>query len=951
MTINVNITRLIAVIFSFASTGCYNQNPLASSRLAVDEEKKNALKRDEATNSDAINEYDDDVPESIYPSPANTPILDNSIVPFDDPDHGITLKAHFGATDGGKNENSFELLNSRSNREGAIFFNQLGIHQRDHKNTLSIGVGHRFAHKKNTFGYNVFWDNEFNGINSQRAGMGVEYFNDYLHLSANGYTPLSGWHLSREGQHFKVRPASGYDVQAKAWLPDYPQLDGKLKFAQYLGDDISISNRQYRGKDPFEITVGVNYRPISMLSLGIEKSFMSRQPDETKFNISVKYMLGTPLSQQLAQHPEPIGNLKTLSQQFVERSNVMALSQQLVKQKGALTPQFVVEELPGQEADNVDDAVDLDRQGENDSLAQAVENANDNAAEPHETVLESYSSREPSSSEPALTDAIPNTHDISLAQQASDGPADMQSSSRSHESYQPAENAVAPRLEPPGSTIQLNPVDESAGGVDASVQPPSEHTQFDLGGDLSSELNQPSLTLVSSPAVSQNNVVSVATVDQASTSYDQASIYNQSFTQTDNSQDVAGSSFVQPTPSISGDRPVDNAEGNRTMNLASAGGADIQSIPSHDTANNIDSVPVEPITLNSFSGNIVEEEPYSSISVPISATYDDSIVSGSREKNSIDFFRYSEIPTENVAAHSELFTTEVTNRPSPPSPPTPPTPPTPSLLSHASSQSSVSTSDSTGSVINTINLTNFNHKKVMEKSDERHEISPSEINNARKNLKPPSLDIPNNRIRPIIDKTQNPPSTSAQTIDIKNVLLKGMNNISGAGNTAPSPLGKDNIRSSDSDKGSTLPQHGESEIRKPELLHKQNIPSNNERAPNIISQTNPAHSGPPDSHSTGAKPKIYIATDNHKASIASSKPLVGEGGSNNREKRTLHKKKNVRSRSSSHNISLDDNSDSTSNNNIEDTQSLINKRVTSIRKAQGYSETSGADTSQDLSDN
>ncbi|TCV92240.1 inverse autotransporter beta domain-containing protein [Biostraticola tofi] len=367
MTNDTNIAGFIAVIFSFGSTGCSSHIPIMSSSVTIDEKGKKYLQHYELGDA-VLSPNDEFQPESMFLSQSNKSIVDTNTMPSYITTPDIALRANLAVTDEGRKENSLILLSSHADSHVGLIFNQLGLHQHDHNKTLSIGVGHRILQQNHAFGYNVFWDNEFSGINYQRMGMGVEYFRDYLHLSVNGYTPLRGWHSSAEPRQFKVRPASGYDIQAMAWLPNFPQLSGQMKFAHYLGGDISISDRQYQGNDPYALSVGVNYRPIAMLSLGIKKSFMSHQPDETSFDISVNYLIGTPLNQQITQYWLPAGNLKRLSQHFVERSNIIALQQ--IKPSTPFSAPNVLEEQWGQGEDNVETNQQTGQETENDSFIE-----------------------------------------------------------------------------------------------------------------------------------------------------------------------------------------------------------------------------------------------------------------------------------------------------------------------------------------------------------------------------------------------------------------------------------------------------------------------------------------------------------------------------------------------------------------------------------------------------
>lgn len=126
-------------------------------------------------------------------------------------------------------ESSLDWLLPWYDSASYIFFSQLGIRNKDSRNTLNIGAGVRTFQQSWMYGFNTFYDNDMTGHN-HRLGVGAEAWTDYLQLSANGYFRLNGWHQSRDFVDYNERPASGGDIHAKAYLPALPQLGGKLKY-------------------------------------------------------------------------------------------------------------------------------------------------------------------------------------------------------------------------------------------------------------------------------------------------------------------------------------------------------------------------------------------------------------------------------------------------------------------------------------------------------------------------------------------------------------------------------------------------------------------------------------------------------------------------------------------------------------------------------------------------
>ncbi|ASV34064.1 hypothetical protein BJP41_06385 [Candidatus Williamhamiltonella defendens] len=88
-------------------------------------------------------------------------------------------------------------------------------------------------------GINSFLDYDASR-NHTRGGFGLEYSRDYLKLSTNSYFSLSGWKNSPDKEDYEERPASGWDIRAEGYLSAWPNLDGKLTYKQYYGDQVAL---------------------------------------------------------------------------------------------------------------------------------------------------------------------------------------------------------------------------------------------------------------------------------------------------------------------------------------------------------------------------------------------------------------------------------------------------------------------------------------------------------------------------------------------------------------------------------------------------------------------------------------------------------------------------------------------------------------------------------------
>ncbi|TFZ48657.1 LysM peptidoglycan-binding domain-containing protein, partial [Serratia proteamaculans] len=209
-----------------------------------------------------------------------------------------------------------------------LFFTQLGFRNAESRNTLNMGVGYRTFTDQWMLGANSFYDNEITG-NNRRYGIGVEAGMDYLTLSANSYIRLSDWRQSRDVTDYNERPASGFDVRVKSYLPSYPQLGGSVMFEQYYGDEVGLFGRDSRQKNPSAITVGLNYTPVSLVTFGLEHKVGQEGKQNTLGKVDFTYRLGVPWKDQISS--SGVAEKYLLSQMrnnHVDRNNTIVLEYQ-----------------------------------------------------------------------------------------------------------------------------------------------------------------------------------------------------------------------------------------------------------------------------------------------------------------------------------------------------------------------------------------------------------------------------------------------------------------------------------------------------------------------------------------------------------------------------------------------------------------------------------------------
>ncbi|GKX52931.1 hypothetical protein SOASR029_32400 [Budvicia aquatica] len=223
---------------------------------------------------------------------------------------------------------SADLLLPLYDDQGSLLFSQLGIRNKDSRNTVNIGVGVRMLQDNWMYGANTFFDHDMTGKNN-RIGLGVEAWSDYLKLSANSYLGITDWHQSRDFPDYNERPANGYDLRAEAYLPAYPQLGGKLMYEHYQGDEVALFGKDNRQKNPYAVTAGINYTPIPLITIAADQRSGKSGNNETTLSMQLNYRLGA--SWQSHIDPSAVAASRTLAgsrYDLVERNNNIVLDYQ-----------------------------------------------------------------------------------------------------------------------------------------------------------------------------------------------------------------------------------------------------------------------------------------------------------------------------------------------------------------------------------------------------------------------------------------------------------------------------------------------------------------------------------------------------------------------------------------------------------------------------------------------
>ncbi|WP_105198282.1 Ig-like domain-containing protein [Escherichia albertii] len=220
------------------------------------------------------------------------------------------------------------LLPLYDDQKENLLFTQLGGRRYDDRNMVNAGVGYRHFLDKWMWGVNVFYDQQISSNHHKRLGVGAEVGQDYLKFAANGYFRLSDWMASSRYEDYDERVANGFDIRATGYLPTYPQLGANVIYEQYYGDSVGLfsDDEDDRQKNPHAITVGLNYTPVPLVTLGLNQKFGSGGENDTQFNLALSWTPGVSFDSQL--DPSQVAIRRSMMgsrQDLVDRNNNIVL--------------------------------------------------------------------------------------------------------------------------------------------------------------------------------------------------------------------------------------------------------------------------------------------------------------------------------------------------------------------------------------------------------------------------------------------------------------------------------------------------------------------------------------------------------------------------------------------------------------------------------------------------
>lgn len=220
----------------------------------------------------------------------------------------------------------FDFLHPWYETPDNLFFSQHTLHRTDERTQINNGLGWRHFTPTWMSGINFFFDHDLSRYHS-RAGIGAEYWRDYLKLSSNGYLRLTNWRSAPElDNDYEARPANGWDVRAEGWLPACPYLGGKLVYEQYYGDEVALFDKDDRQSNPHAITAGLNYTPFPLMTFSAEQRQGKQGENDTRFAVDFTWQPGSAMQKQL--DPNEVAARRSLAgsrYDLVDRNNNIVL--------------------------------------------------------------------------------------------------------------------------------------------------------------------------------------------------------------------------------------------------------------------------------------------------------------------------------------------------------------------------------------------------------------------------------------------------------------------------------------------------------------------------------------------------------------------------------------------------------------------------------------------------
>ncbi|WP_165890320.1 Ig-like domain-containing protein [Bordetella trematum] len=202
---------------------------------------------------------------------------------------------------------------------------QLGAHNQNERPTANVGAIYRREVLDGLLlGANAFVDYEF-GKQHGRGSLGWEALAPQFSLHANLYFPLSAWKGAKRDGRREERPASGMDVGLKFRPAFLPGLELKASHFRWNGAGVDYFDNGRPQDRATGFKYGVQYRPVPLLSLGLEQDKVMGGARQTRVQLGVAINLSEPLSKQW-RRDRPAPGFSPSRTALVERENRIVLN-------------------------------------------------------------------------------------------------------------------------------------------------------------------------------------------------------------------------------------------------------------------------------------------------------------------------------------------------------------------------------------------------------------------------------------------------------------------------------------------------------------------------------------------------------------------------------------------------------------------------------------------------
>lgn len=260
--------------------------------------------------------------------------------------------------DTGDVDYSIDYLHPLLETEGSTTFGQVGLRTSNEREIGSVGLGYRKEVTDDLMlGANVFLDQDFSRDHT-RASVGVEAWVEAARLSANYYTPLSGWKKSKdhelnsdpENKILEERAAKGWDVNVDAPIPGYQQLAVTGKYFQWKGDKVDVQgSRNDVEKNPKGYSAGIKWQPVPLVGFTADHSKVTGSDSDFSAGMDLTWSFDRSLKDQLdGTKAYAVKPLDQARKEFVNRNYEMVLEYREKDKPVALQPfEFPVSNISG----------------------------------------------------------------------------------------------------------------------------------------------------------------------------------------------------------------------------------------------------------------------------------------------------------------------------------------------------------------------------------------------------------------------------------------------------------------------------------------------------------------------------------------------------------------------------------------------------------------------------